>query len=661
MGKIVKSVLKVGAIVAGVALAIPTGGTSLLAATLGVSGLAAGAIALGLSVTSSLLSSKPQSPRNSNENLDRLRANLNPRTPRKTVIGNTAMATDIRDEEFTGDQEYFHRFIVCASHEVESIDEIWFDDEIAWSANSGVSTKFGGYLTVATRTVGTAANAINISARMGNSRRFTGMAYVHLRYKLTGNSKKSDSPFAQSITTRITIRGKAARLYDPRNDSTVPGGSGTQRADDQGTWAWDDNACRNPALALLFYLLGHKISGKLALGKGIPVNRIDLESFAVAANICDEQMATESGGQEPRYRCDGVWSEADTPETVIGMLKATMNADLDDVDGKLRLTVFHNDLALPDADFDENDVLDDFTWSPSVSLQDSFNVVRGFYTDPSDNSLYQPVDYPEVAEESPDGITRISSVNLPMVQSPDQAQRLGHLRLMRQKYGGTFKANFMATAWAVQKNSVVRLTFRPLGFVSKLFRVAEIDVRVDGIVPLTLREEHADIYGAPALEAPIDPVASTPYNYTLNPIYQQLVAGEQSLIATSSQSGLTITATTSSITLSNHLRRYTDKSVNVDGATLTQDDQGDALIEGAFYYPYYEDSARNGGSVTWQVTRNFFEAQNSAENPNRHYGGYIRMATTGGGGGSDGGDESTGGGALPPGSGGYDPYTQSSI
>ena len=59
-------------------------------------------------------------------------------------------------------------------------------------------------------------------------------------------------------------------LYDPRMDSTVAGGSGAQRADDQTTWVWDDDACRNPALALLFYLLGWRINGELAVGKGIP-------------------------------------------------------------------------------------------------------------------------------------------------------------------------------------------------------------------------------------------------------------------------------------------------------------------------------------------------------------------------------------------------------
>jgi len=503
MGKIVRTVLQVAAIAVNF---IP-----------GIGQLASLAISAALSIGASLLAPKPKSPRNSRENLDRLRANLDPLAPRKTVVGITALCTDIRDEEFTGSQEYFHRFIVCASHKVQSIDEIWFDDKRVWTSGGGVEGEAVGYLTVATRTEGSAANAINISARMGTTRRYTGLAYVHLRYKLTGNTRRTDSPYAQSITTRITIRGKAAFLPDPRD-------SGQDMAD-QSTWAWDDDACRNPALALLFYLLGWSINGKLAVGKGIPPDRIDLDSFITAANICDEPVTKIGGGTEPRYRCDGAWSEGDDPTTVIDMLKATMNADLDDVGGKLRLTVFHNDLATPDADFDDNDIIDGFTWQPQPPLDATFNVVRGLYTDPSNDSLYQQADYPEQRETSPDGIDRIETFNLPMVQSAGQAQRLAQIRLKRQEYAGVFDAEFQATAWAVTKNSVVRLSFAQTGFTDKLFRVAEIAIQQDGRVPLKLREENAAIYGAPSLAAPVTPVPSTPYDPTLNPLVEAINQG----------------------------------------------------------------------------------------------------------------------------------------
>lgn len=498
-------VLKVVSALATIASFIPGVGTAIGLSVKALQLVAAGA-ALGSSVLDAVSRGKAKAP-SSPENANRLRANIDVRTPRKTAVGSTALATDIRDEEITGNQEFMHRFIVVASHKVAGINEIWFDDKMVWSAAGGIATDYLPWLGVECYTEGSAANAKYISSRMGYSRRYTGLAYVYLRYKIND----SKSPFAQSITSRITIRGDGAYFYDPRRDSTVAGGSGSHRAADQSTWAWDASACRNPALALLFYLLGWRINGELAVGKGIPANRIDLASFAVAANICDEMVSTPTG-TEPRYRCDGVWSEGDSPTTVIDMLKACMNADLDDVDGKLRLTIFTDTTFASDADFTDDDIMGKFAWNPQKPLESSFNVVRGTYTDPSNSSLYQQVDYPEVRGSSPDGIDRIDTFNLPMVQSPTQAQRLAELRRNRQKFGGVFKAEFQATAWRVQKNSIVRLTFSRRGWVNKTFRVAEIDLRVDGVVPLTLVEEDPAIYVAPAFKPAVVAASSMPYD-----------------------------------------------------------------------------------------------------------------------------------------------------
>jgi len=619
-----KTIVKVAGVVAGIA-AIATGigaalgGTMMLTAfggSIAASTIAtvAGAISLGASA----LMGSPKAPKNSPEALDRLRANLDPRTPRKTAVGITALATDIRDEEFTNDQTYFHRFIVCASHKVESIDEIWFDDKRVWSASGGVEGEAVGYLTVATRTEGSAGNAINISGRMGSTRRYTGLAYVHLRYKLTGNSKKAESPYAQGITTRITIRGKGAALPDPRDPS--------QDMDDQSTWAWDADACRNPALALLFYLLGYRINGLLAVGKGIPANRIDLDSFAVAANICDEEIGKVGGGTEPRYRCDGVWSEGDNPTTVMDMLKATMNADLDDVGGKLRLTVFHDDLADVAAEFDDGDIIDGFDWQAVPPLDQSFNVVQGSYTDPSNESLYQQVDYPLQEMTSPDGIDRISTFNLPMVQSAGQAQRLAAMRLERQKYGGTFKAEFQATAWKVQKNSVIKLSFAQTGFVEKLFRVAEIEIRQDGVVPLTLVEENAAIYTPPTLAAAIAPVPSTPYDPKRNPIVQAINGGAGEVISRSPSYPVTSDDTNIFVAAFTGVLRD-GRSISFPAATIA------SLSSGTFYAVF------NDGS-TYSVVTSATDAKFS--DPDEIF---LQWQQT-----SDGG--SYGGGTEPPPGGG---------
>lgn len=634
-------VLKVGLFVAAVAINVIPGVGQAVSGALGAvfSGTAIGGgvtafgfaaahalvgavTAFGLGAGASLLSARPKAPATSENAADRLKVSIDPRTPRKFVFGRTAMATDLRDQEIIGsDQDYVDRFIVVASHAVQAIEEIWFDDKLAWTSAGGVQGDFAGYLTVQTRLEGSAANAINISARMGSTRRYTGCAYVYFRYKLSGNTKKKTSPFQQSIPSRVTIIGKGAKVYDPRLDSTVPGGSGSQRADDQSTWAWSDSASRNPALQLLWYLLGWRINGVLAVGKGIPAARINLASFITAANLCDESVALLAGGTEPRYRGDGVFSEGDPTATVIEQLKAAMNADLDDIDGQLRLVVLHNDLAPPIADFSEDDILGDFTWDQTASLDDTFNVVRGTYIDPSTNSLYQAVDYPEVRITSPDGIDRIETVDLQLVQSPSQAQRLAKQRVARMLYSGTFTAEFGYRAWKVQRGDVVRLTFAPLGWTNKLFRVVDTAVQVDGRVPMTLREESADIYLWDKDEAPaVAPVAPTTYDPAKDALYTYVVnnagAGAFTMVP-----GANVETTPNSIAKINGGAAWNAGARSLEGyvgdilisARVTR--LGDALMIGFNDDPATDDDWTGLNFALYQVGSNKLRARENGSDP----------------------------------------------
>jgi len=510
LGKIAIAVAVVALVATGVGAAVGAGLIAATATTAAIATVAtyASLAAVALSIGASLLAPKPKAPKQSPSTMDRLNVSMSLRAPRTLVFGKTAMATDLRDQEVIGaDKDYIHRFLVIAAHQVENVQEIWFDDKKAWDwvAGGTVYGDYVGYLTINVRTVGTPANAINISGRMGANRRYTGCAYVHMVFKATGNSKKTESPFSASIPGRITIIGEGLRCYDPRQDSTQPGGAGAMRADNQGSWTYGPHA-RNPACQLATYLLGWRIQNpttlawKLSVGKGIPPKRINWRSFIDSANFCDEPILLAGGGYDPRYRSDGIFSEADQTLNVTDIFKSSMNADLDDQDGFLRLTVFHNDLATPDATLTEHDVLDNFQWIQTQPLSDGFNIVRGNFTYPT--ALYQPAEYREAALPSRDGIDRMFSVDFLTVQNQGQAERLAKQRLQRQQFGGTFVANFNAAAWKVQKGSVIKFSFKPEGFVEKLFRVVETAIRFDGVVPMTLREEHPAIYQWDREESP---------------------------------------------------------------------------------------------------------------------------------------------------------------
>lgn len=475
-------------------------------------------IAMGASVALSTVSQMVSGSGIPKSQLSRLNVSLDPSTPRKAVFGTTAMNLDLRYHEASGtNQEYIDYIIALSSHKVKSIDEIWFEDKQAWTASGGVTSTYSGYLTVNTRTEGTSANtiAINGGANWGSSTRLTGCAYLHLRIKRTGADNKTESPLVNGLPSRVTVIGDGALLYDPRKDSTVPGGSGAHRVNDQSTWgsytAADDTD--NPALQLLWWLLGWKINDELSIGCGVPAARIDLESFITAANICDENVTLAIGGTQKRYRTSGTATDADDRMSVINTFLASMNGTLRDSGGKLSLDVMKNDLADYVLDFDENDVLGEFEWNQTRGLSDSYNKARGRFVDPSANSLYQLVDYPEVGFASPDGIERVMTLDLPYVEDGRRAQRIAKQVLQRNQYRGMFSATFSAKAMGVNVGDVVRLSFETLGWSNKLFRVVSQEIRPDGQVPLALVEESPLIYLWDAEDvAPVSPNAPTVYD-----------------------------------------------------------------------------------------------------------------------------------------------------
>ena len=545
MGKVLKS-LAIAAVIIGIGVA--TGGIGFLPGfTAGAAG-AVGTVTVGAAITTTAIGSALVAmavgtvlagvqaqffgPKTTKAQASRLNPTLEPSASRKIVFGETAMNTDVRYFEPSGtDQEYMDYIIATSAHAVESIDEIWFDDRIAWSSATGVDAFYTGYLTVATVLEGTSANYISINggAKWGSTRRLTGCSYVHIRLKRTGTTSKVDSPLVNGLPSRVTIRGKGAKIYDPRLDSTVTGGSGSQRANDQTTWGASQSGYRdNPALQLLWFLLGWKIGGKLSVGCGVPPSRIDLASFITAANICDEAITLAAGGTQPRYRTAGVASDSDARMEIIQIFLSAMNGTLRDSGGKLAVVCMKNDLASPVLEFSDDDIIGDFTWNQTRGLDESFNAIHGKYTDPSNNSLYQAVEYPVQSLTSVDGIERMQTFDLPFVQEGRRAQRIAKQVLQRAQYKGIFSATFNMKALGCQVGNCVWIDFEPLGWANKPFRVISQGISNSGLVPMTLIEENAAIYAWDASEtASVTPVAPTIYDSLNSPYILAAIAAAE--------------------------------------------------------------------------------------------------------------------------------------
>ena len=107
---------------------------------------------------------------------------------------------------------------------------------------------------------------------------------------------------------RLTV-AKWVKVYDPRLDSTFPGGSGPQRADNEATWAWSEN----PYVHALTWCLGRHVNGVRVMGLGAPLSAIDVAAFVEGANVADANAWTLGGVV---YSTDDKW------EVLTAMLQA---------------------------------------------------------------------------------------------------------------------------------------------------------------------------------------------------------------------------------------------------------------------------------------------------------------------------------------------------
>jgi len=91
-------------------------------------------------------------------------------------------------------------------------------------------------------------------------------------------------------------------VYDPRLDSTYPGGSGACRAFDESTYVYSEN----PHLHGLTWAMGRYQNGKRVCGIGAKIEEIDVASFVEGANL-DDARNWKIGGQVVT-RPDAPWS-----------------------------------------------------------------------------------------------------------------------------------------------------------------------------------------------------------------------------------------------------------------------------------------------------------------------------------------------------------------
>lgn len=200
------------------------------------------------------------------------------------AMGSTYLGgMQVYDNSGGTDNKYRHQvMVVSAAGPIESIDQFLTDYQDVPLSGESATGWFSTYMTVQKR-LGNRPESVHDSSMSpmpgwGVNHKLSGFASYRVSMKFDKNGKR----FASGIP-QMGVIAKMVKVYDPRLDSTYPGGAGPQRWTDEATWTWSEN----PALHALAYARGRFVGTVKIVGAGIPKEAIDIASFVEMANVND--------------------------------------------------------------------------------------------------------------------------------------------------------------------------------------------------------------------------------------------------------------------------------------------------------------------------------------------------------------------------------------
>lgn len=436
---------------------------------------------------------------------DALRSTTTSVGPHQIVYGEAIVGGTIVFTHYSGDEDYFNVVVVFAGHEIDSFQAFYLDGlelTLDGSGNSTGPDKFDGLVHVeyklgtADQTALTAlVTEVDNVIVWSSDHRLRGRAYAWFRFKYDPTTFASGLP---NITAKV--RGK--KVFDPRTDTTV----------------WSDN----PALCAADWIT----ATSYGLGADY-ATEIDDDALVAAANVCEESVSLDAGGSEERYRCNGaVWADEKHRE-VLEKLLASMGGTLTYANGKF--VILAGAYRSPTLTFTEDDFRGPIHVRTLLSRNELANTVKGIFINSAKGGV--PDEYPaksNAAYVTADRETLYRDLDLPLVTSHTQAQRLAKIDLERGRRQITVNATVGLRAWQLRVGDTVQVTLSRYGWSSKVFEVVQIglEARDDGggsvlEVPIVLREHESGVYswtaatdedilGAPSGMDPGDPTSIAP-------------------------------------------------------------------------------------------------------------------------------------------------------
>ena len=491
MGSAVNTLLQVVVIAVAIAFPVVTAGVIAWTNVAIVAGTAV--LATALSVKPKIRNSSTQQKTYAMETSNRSVMVRQPIIPRDTVYGTTKKSGGILFMETSDNNKYLHMVIQLASHEVNAISEVYFDEHELTLASAGTDangiTRFNvtapsqfatdskfedGKKTVrvklhtGTETQLADADLVSESDKWTDDHRLRGITYIYVRLAYDPDVFPNGVPNVSAV-----IDGK--KLLDFRTSST--------------------SFSSNPALVLYDYLTDTK------LGLGVATSDIDTTSFTTVANLSDENVSLSAGGTEKRYECHGIVYSDIAPMEIIDDILSSCIGTLAYSNGKFILKGGH--YVSPSLTLSQDNFVDAIDLVAKQSRKDIFNTVKGIFT--SDESNWQPTDYPMVTSSTftnADGEVIYADVDLPFTKSSTMAQRIAKIVLFKNRQQMQLSCRVSMKGFTLQVGDTVQVNNTRLGFTNKVFEVTDWNFSLgkEMHIDLVLKETDASVYNWSAEE-----------------------------------------------------------------------------------------------------------------------------------------------------------------
>jgi len=338
-------------------------------------------------------------------------------------------------------QNEVHLFIALASHPVESIDQVYINDEpLSLDSNGNATGKYANVVTCH-KIDGSGAPAV-----------YDKMVAEGIGPADSGPIEATDE-FALISGLYVVLR-KWSRKFagdQPEFSAVIKGWNGILTGNSSDPDGYGSGYSNNPVECARTYMLAF-----------MGINAYSSKRFADcsdAINYCNELVATKSGDLEKRYTCNGIIMADQPHEEVLEQLANSFAGAIRYVGGKWSIVAKPVEDGL--AVISEDKMLSTYRFDYNRSTRELPKGIKGTYVDPDRN--WQETEFPTLDVPGVLYHQDYLDLELPFTSSLSAAQRISKVFLYRARAQESVKVSMLPTSLRSIPGDVVTFESTRLG------------------------------------------------------------------------------------------------------------------------------------------------------------------------------------------------------